>query len=175
MEKIDREQAANSAVAAVYGAAAMTPKMKSYRIALIPGDGIGREVVPAAVNVLRAAAREFTLDFREFEWDCEYYLSTRRMMPETGLDELRPHDAILLGAIGLGAIGVGTGGARSDGRVSVPDHVSLRDLGANHKFDQLRTTEDPAGFGHEQGQEPELRAGKGHRAAAGLDRQALRQ
>jgi len=101
----------------------MTPKMKSYRIALIPGDGIGREVVPAAVRVLKAAAREFTLDFCEFEWGCEYYLRTRRMMPETGLDELRPHDAILLGAIGLGAIG-----ARSDGRASVPDHISLRDL-----------------------------------------------
>jgi len=107
--------------------------MKSYRIALIPGDGIGREVVPAAVKVLRAAAREFTLDFCEFEWGCEYYLRTGRMMPESSLDELRPHDAILLGAIGLGAIGpgaigTGTGGARSDGRASVPDHVSLRDL-----------------------------------------------
>ena len=107
--------------------------MKSYRIALIPGDGIGREVVPAAVKVLKAAAREFTLDFREFEWGCEYYLRAGRMMPETGLDELRPYDAIFLGAIGLGAIGpdaIGTGtvGAQADGWSSVPDHVSLRDL-----------------------------------------------
>src|SRR5436190_5642209 len=102
--------------------------MKTYRIVLIPGDGIGREVVPAAVEVLQAAAREFALEFREFDWGCEYYLRTGRMMPEDGLDQLRPHDAILLGAIGLGAIGTGTGGARSDGRASVPDHVSLRDL-----------------------------------------------
>src|SRR5439155_12697827 len=102
--------------------------MKSYRIALIPGDGIGREVVPAAVNVLKAAARECTLDFCEFGWGCEYYLHTGRMMPDDGLDQLRPHDAILLGAIGLGAIGIGSGGARSDGRAGVPDHVSLRDL-----------------------------------------------
>ena len=68
--------------------------MKSYRIALIPGDGIGREVVPAAAKVLRAAAREFTLDFREFEWGCEYYLRAGHMMPEDGLDQLRPQSAV---------------------------------------------------------------------------------
>src|SRR2546427_109638 len=84
--------------------------MKIYRIALIPGDGIGREVVPAAVKVLKAAARDFTLDFREFEWGCEYYLRAGHMMPEDGLAQLRPHDAILLGAVGLGAIGLGATG-----------------------------------------------------------------
>ncbi len=87
--------------------------MKSYRIALLPGDGIGREVVPAAVEVLDAAARDFTLSFQEFDWSCETYLRTGRMMPEDGLEQLRPFDAILLGAIGY---------------PSVPDHVSLREL-----------------------------------------------
>jgi tartrate dehydrogenase/decarboxylase/D-malate dehydrogenase len=90
--------------------------MKSYRIALLPGDGIGKEVIPAAVQVLVAArdiARDFTLAFQDFEWGCEYYLRTGRMMPEDGLEQLRPFDAIFLGAIG---------------HPSVPDHISLRDL-----------------------------------------------
>jgi len=87
--------------------------MKNYRLALIPGDGIGREVIPAAVKVLEAAARGFTLQFESFDWGCEYCLRTRRMMPEDGLERLRPFDAILLGAIG---------------HPSVPDHVSLRHL-----------------------------------------------
>ena len=87
--------------------------MKSYRIALIPGDGIGKEVIPAAVKVLQAAADGFTFSFRPFEWGCEYYLRTGRMMPEDGLETLKRHDAIFLGAIG---------------HPSVPDHISLRDL-----------------------------------------------
>jgi len=90
---------------------------KNYRIALLPGDGIGKEVVPAAVKVLRAAVQasgdRFGLSCEEFEWGCEYYLRTGRMMPEDGLEQLRPFDAILLGAIG---------------HPSVPDHVSLRQL-----------------------------------------------
>ena len=87
--------------------------MKTYRIALIPGDGIGKEVVPAAVKVLEAAAAGFKLTFERFDWGCEDYLRTGRMMPEDGLEQLRPFDAILLGAIG---------------HPSVPDHISLRDL-----------------------------------------------
>jgi tartrate dehydrogenase/decarboxylase/D-malate dehydrogenase len=87
--------------------------MKSYRIALLPGDGIGNEVVPAAVQVLEAAAREFTLSFEPFDWSCDYYLRHGRMMPEDGLEMLRGFDAILLGAIG---------------HPTVPDHISLRDL-----------------------------------------------
>jgi tartrate dehydrogenase/decarboxylase/D-malate dehydrogenase len=87
--------------------------MKTYRIALIPGDGIGREVVPEAVRVLEAAAQGFGLAFEPFEWGCAYYLRSGRMMPEDGLEQLRPFDAILLGAIG---------------HPSVPDHISLRDL-----------------------------------------------
>lgn len=87
--------------------------MKSYRIALVPGDGIGKEVVPAAVKVLEAVAKDFTLLFEQFDWGCEAYLRTGRMMPEDGLERLRPFDAIFLGAIG---------------HPSVPDHVSLREL-----------------------------------------------
>jgi tartrate dehydrogenase/decarboxylase/D-malate dehydrogenase len=91
--------------------------MKNYRIALLPGDGIGKEVVPAAVKVLEAAARAFkhafTLSFEPFDWGCEYYLCAGRMMPEDGLEQLRPFDAIFLGAIG---------------HPTVPDHISLRGL-----------------------------------------------
>jgi len=90
---------------------------KHYHVALIPGDGIGKEVIPAAVKVLQTAARasdeRFSLSFVEFEWGCEYYLRTGRMMPEDGLERLRPFDAILLGAIG---------------HPTVPDHISLRQL-----------------------------------------------
>ncbi len=87
--------------------------MKKYRIALLPGDGIGKEVVPAAVKVLEAAARDLTVSFEPFDWGCEYCLRSGRMMPEDGLEQLRPFDAIFLGAIG---------------HPSIPDHVSLREL-----------------------------------------------
>jgi len=98
-------------------------EMKTYRIALIPGDGIGQEVVPAAVDVLKAAERSFAFSFQAFDWGCEYYLRTGRMMDPDGLDRLRPFDAILLGAIGVGAIG-----PSNRQEATVPDHVSLRDL-----------------------------------------------
>lgn len=86
--------------------------MSSYRIAVIPGDGIGKEVVPEGIRVLEAAGRRFDLDFTwtEFDWSCETYAKTGRMMPEDGIDQLRPYDAIFLGAVGW---------------PSVPDHVSL--------------------------------------------------
>ena len=87
--------------------------MKTYRTALVPGDGIGKEVIPAATDVLRAAADGFGLEFESFDWGCEYYLRHGRMMPEDGLERLRPFDAIFLGAIG---------------HPSVPDHISLRQL-----------------------------------------------
>jgi tartrate dehydrogenase/decarboxylase/D-malate dehydrogenase len=87
--------------------------MKNYRLAIIPGDGIGREVVPAAVRVLNAAAAGFSLSPQCFDWSCEYYLRHRRMMPDDGLETLRSFDAILLGAIGY---------------PTVPDHISLREL-----------------------------------------------
>src|SRR5205823_6926380 len=103
------------------GSGGINALMQDYRIALIPGDGVGKEVVPAAVKVLEAAAREFTLSFQAFDWGCEHCLQTGRMMPDDGLELLRAFDAILLGAIGLGAIQAGSSRA-------VPDHVSLRDL-----------------------------------------------
>jgi tartrate dehydrogenase/decarboxylase/D-malate dehydrogenase len=96
--------------------------MKTYRIALIPGDGIGKEVIPAGVRVLEKAAKvdgNFELRFEPFDWGCEYYLRNGRMMPAGGLDELRPFDAIYLGAIG---------------HPTVPDHISLRGLLLNIRF-----------------------------------------
>lgn len=86
--------------------------MKSFQIAVIAGDGIGREVVPAALRVLEAASRRFgfRLEWHAFDWSCETYLQTGKMMPADGLNQLRPFDAIFLGAVG---------------RPDVPDHVSL--------------------------------------------------
>lgn len=83
-----------------------------HRIAVIPGDGIGREVVPEGQRVLEAAARRFGFDlaWTEFDWSCESYARTGRMMPEDGLERLRAFDAIFLGAVGF---------------PGVPDHVSL--------------------------------------------------
>jgi tartrate dehydrogenase/decarboxylase/D-malate dehydrogenase len=90
----------------------METTMPTYRIATIPGDGIGREVVPEGVRVLEAAGRRFGVELQwdEFPWSCEYYTQTGRMMPENGLDQIRRHDAIYLGAVGF---------------PGVPDHVSL--------------------------------------------------
>jgi tartrate dehydrogenase/decarboxylase/D-malate dehydrogenase len=84
----------------------------TYRIAVIPGDGIGKEVVPEGQRVLDTAARRFgfTLEWTRFDWSCERYAKTGRMMPEDGLDQLRAFEAIFLGAVGFPGI---------------PDHVSL--------------------------------------------------
>jgi tartrate dehydrogenase/decarboxylase / D-malate dehydrogenase len=81
-------------------------------IALIPGDGIGPDVVEAATAVLEAVGSRHDLQFTcdTYPWGCEYYTKTGRMMPEDGIELLRPHDAILLGAVGF---------------PNVPDHVSL--------------------------------------------------
>ena len=76
--------------------------MQTYRVAVIPGDGIGNEVVPAAVRVLEAAAVRFQFGFawEEFPWGSEYYVEHGRMMPAEALDRLRPFDAIFFGAVG---------------------------------------------------------------------------
>jgi tartrate dehydrogenase/decarboxylase/D-malate dehydrogenase len=89
-----------------------TMTQTEHRIALIPGDGIGREVVPAAVSVLEAVGRRSGISFRweEYDWGCARYRQTGQMMPEDGLERVRLADAILLGAVGDPA---------------VPDHVSL--------------------------------------------------
>ena len=86
--------------------------MKNYRIATIPGDGIGQEVVPPGMLVLEAAAEKhgFSLTWDHFPWSCAYYKETGRMMPADGLTQIRHHDAIYLGAVGF---------------PGVPDHVSL--------------------------------------------------
>ncbi len=83
-----------------------------HRIAVIPGDGIGKEVVPEGQRVLEAAARRFgfELAWSEFDWSCERFTKTGRMMPEDGLEQLSSCDAIFLGAVGA---------------PGVPDHVSL--------------------------------------------------
>lgn len=90
--------------------------MKSYSIALIPGDGIGRDVTAAAWPVLETAARHagFALAGTDFPWSCKFYKDTGRMMPEDGIETLRGFDAILLGAVGW--------------PMEVPDSVSLHGL-----------------------------------------------
>lgn len=90
--------------------------MRQHRIAVIEGDGIGKEVIPAALQVLEAAAQTdggFRLECQSFPWGCEYYLTCGRMLEADGLDRLASCEAIFLGAIG-------------DPRV--PDHISLREL-----------------------------------------------
>src|SRR6266404_3519738 len=80
--------------------------MTTHRIAIIAGDGIGKEVIPAGVAVLDAAVRGagVTLDFTELPWGCEYYLKHQRMMDEDGMVRLAAFDAIYLGAIGAPSV-----------------------------------------------------------------------
>ena len=89
--------------------------MRTYRIAVTAGDGIGKEVIPCGLDVLALAAAQagFALDITEFPWGCDYYVRERRMMPADGLQQLRQFDAIYLGAIG-------------DPRG--PDHISVWEL-----------------------------------------------
>ena len=89
--------------------------MTTHRIAVIPGDGIGKETVPEGIRVLDAAGRRFGIDFvwEPFDWGCERYAKTGAMMPEDALQSIRDHDAIFLGAVGF---------------PGVPDHVSLWQL-----------------------------------------------
>lgn len=86
--------------------------MKQRKIAVIAGDGIGKETLPEGMRVLEAAARlyDLQLDWDEKPWSCDYYLQHGTMMPDDGLAQIRHHDAIYLGAVGF---------------PTVPDHVSL--------------------------------------------------
>ncbi|NPT49776.1 tartrate dehydrogenase, partial [Ralstonia sp. 3N] len=87
---------------------------KTYRIAVIPGDGIGREVMPEGLRVLEAAARRFgiSLETQYIDWaSCDYYQQHGQMMPDDWKQQLQGMDAILFGAVGWPA--------------TVPDHVSL--------------------------------------------------
>jgi tartrate dehydrogenase/decarboxylase/D-malate dehydrogenase len=87
----------------------------SYDLGLLPGDGIGPEVVDAALPVLRDAAEAggFALETTRYDWGTERYRAAGAMMPEDGLDRLADHDALLLGAVG---------------HPEVPDHVTLHGL-----------------------------------------------
>ncbi|MEO5765500.1 MAG: tartrate dehydrogenase [Casimicrobiaceae bacterium] len=87
--------------------------MAQRRIAVMPGDGIGKETVPEGLRVLEAAARKFGIDlaFTHFDWSCDYYAKHGRMMPEDWFEQLKPFEAIFYGAVGWPA--------------TVPDHVSL--------------------------------------------------
>ncbi len=84
----------------------------THRIAVIPGDGIGKEVVPEGIRVLEAAGNRFGFDlaWTIFDWSCEVYAKSGRMMPEDGLEQLKGFEAIFLGAVGF---------------PGVPDHISL--------------------------------------------------
>lgn len=86
--------------------------MKTYKIAVIPGDGIGKEVVPEGIRVLDVVGAKFDIRFQwdHFDWSCETYAKTGRMMPEDGIQQISGHDAVFLGAVGF---------------PGVPDHVSL--------------------------------------------------
>ena len=99
--------------------------MKTYEIAVIPGDGIGKEVVPEGLKVIEAAGAKFGIGFRfrHFDWGCETYKTSGRMMPADGIARLRDHDAIFLGAVGF---------------PGVPDHVSLSGMliPIRREFDQ---------------------------------------
>ena len=87
--------------------------MKTYKIASIPGDGIGKEVIPECEKVLNALSQkhpEVAFEFEHFDWGGDYYRKHGMMMPEDGLEPLRPKDAILFG---------------SAGDPKIPDHITL--------------------------------------------------
>ena len=98
---------------------------RRHRIAVIPGDGIGKETVPEGLRVLEAAGRRFgfELSCTEYDWSCDRYQATGAMMPADGLDQLRESDSVFLGAVGW---------------PGVPDHVSLWGLliPMRRQFDQ---------------------------------------
>jgi len=74
--------------------------LKTYRIASIPGDGIGNEVIPAGIEVLEKAADGFRLEFEHFDWSSRRYAETGRYIPQGGLERLKKFDAIFFGAVG---------------------------------------------------------------------------
>jgi len=86
--------------------------LRTYRIAAIPGDGIGTEVIPAGIEVLKALSSlgQFGIEFTAFDWSSDRYLRTGAYIPRDGLDTLKKFDAIFFGAVGA---------------PDVPDHVSL--------------------------------------------------
>jgi tartrate dehydrogenase/decarboxylase/D-malate dehydrogenase len=89
--------------------------MPTFSIAVLPGDGVGLEVMPEALKVLDALAQrhDVTWKYTHFDWGSNYYFEHGRMMPAGGIDQLRPFDAILLGAVG---------------HPDIPDHTTLNGL-----------------------------------------------
>jgi tartrate dehydrogenase/decarboxylase / D-malate dehydrogenase len=89
--------------------------MSTFQIAVIPGDGVGREVIPSTLLVLEHISRKFGVEFvfTEYDWGADYYSRHGRMMPEEAIDRLRPADSILLGAVG---------------HPDIPDHITLNGL-----------------------------------------------
>ena len=88
--------------------------MKEYNIASIPGDGIGKEVVPEGLKVLKEAAQkhQFKINFTEYDFaSCDYYEKHGKMLPDDWKEKLEKHDAIFFGAVGMPE--------------RVPDHISL--------------------------------------------------
>ena len=87
--------------------------MSHYRVAVIPGDGVGPEVADEAKRAASASAKKygFTMEFDTFDWSCDRYLEVGSMLPDDSLEILAGYDSIFLGCIG-------------DAN-KVPDHVSL--------------------------------------------------
>ena len=90
-------------------------KTTRYKIAVIPGDGIGREVMPEGLRTMEAAGRKHGIEFAwtEFPWSCEWRQTHGKMMPDDALDTLKAFDAIYFGACGF---------------PGVPDHISLWEM-----------------------------------------------
>lgn len=104
--------------------------MNDFKIAVIQGDGIGREVIPEGIKILESISARFELSFfwEEFDWSCEHFARTGKMMPDDGLQQLSQKDSIFLGAVGY---------------PGVPDHISLWGLlipirRAFHQYINLR-------------------------------------
>jgi len=104
--------------------------MDELNIGVIQGDGIGKEVIPEGIKILESISTRFNLSFLwdEFDWSCEHYASSGKMMPDDGIQQLSPKDAIFLGAVGF---------------PGVPDHISLWGLlipirRAFHQYINLR-------------------------------------
>ena len=95
--------------------------MKEHRIAVIPGDGIGREVIPEGVRVLEAAGARHGIKFawKEFPWSCDWYKAHGKMCPDDAADTLRLFDAVYFGAVGNPAV--------------VPDHIAVWGLLINFR------------------------------------------
>jgi tartrate dehydrogenase/decarboxylase/D-malate dehydrogenase len=105
--------------------------MSSIRIAVIAGDGIGKEVIPAGIAALEAAVRGsgVSLSFEQLPWSCDYYLKHQRMMDEDGFDRLSTFDAVYLGALGApGVSDVASAGLILAIRQRFDQYVNLRPM-----------------------------------------------